>query len=184
MSNFQSNTYPQRDGISKLEELLYGTHSQLVIADLSDDLPNSPEVQQAYSKLKTLCSCENPNSLKDSDEKWLSTLEATHWPEYVRLCLKKASEISSLLSNQCLTVTLQETDDRDLACLISSLVQVMLDPYCRTILGFQSLVQKEWVEAGHRFSDRFNQLRATEKDENMKSVFWFASLVMLPLSYS
>ncbi|XP_043540029.1 myotubularin-related protein 10-like [Chiloscyllium plagiosum] len=151
---------------SKLEELLYGAHCRLVIADLSDDLPNPLEIQQAYSKLRTLCSCENPSSLKDSDEKWLSTLEGTHWLEYVRLCLKKASEISSLLSNQRLTVTLQETDDRDLACVISSLVQVQLDPYCRTILGFQSLLQKEWVEAGHRFSDRFNQLRATEKDES------------------
>ncbi|XP_072404950.1 myotubularin-related protein 10-A-like [Chiloscyllium punctatum] len=166
MSNIQSNTYPQRDGVSKLEELLYGAHCRLVIADLSDDLPNTLEIQQAYSKLRALCSCENPSSLKDSDEKWLSTLEGTHWLEYVRLCLKKASEISSLLSNQRLTVTLQETDDRDLACVISSLVQVQLDPYCRTILGFQSLLQKEWVEAGHRFSDRFNQLRATEKDES------------------
>ncbi|XP_078064576.1 myotubularin-related protein 10-A-like, partial [Mustelus asterias] len=82
------------------------------------------------------------------------------------LCLKKASEVSSLLSAQCLTVTLQETDDRDLACLVSSLVQVTLDPYCRTMPGFQSLIQKEWVEAGHRFSDRFNRLRTTDKDES------------------
>ncbi|GCC43893.1 hypothetical protein chiPu_0027686, partial [Chiloscyllium punctatum] len=93
--------------LPKLEELLYGAHCRLVIADLSDDLPNTLEIQQAYSKLRALCSCENPSSLKDSDEKWLSTLEGTHWLEYVRLCLKKASEISSLLSNQRLTVTLQ-----------------------------------------------------------------------------
>ncbi|XP_078394035.1 myotubularin-related protein 11, partial [Cetorhinus maximus] len=166
MGSFQSNTCAQRDGISKLEDLLYGAHNKLVIVDLADELPTPPEIQLAYSRLKNLCGCENPTSFRDSDEKWLSALEGTHWLEYVRLCLRKASEVSSLLNNQCLTVSLQETDDRDLACLISSLVQVLLDRFCRTMLGFQALIQKEWVEAGHRFSDRFNQLRTTEKDES------------------
>ncbi|XP_067831931.1 myotubularin-related protein 10-B-like [Heptranchias perlo] len=166
MGNFQSNTCAQRDGVSKLEDLLYGAQSKLVIADLADELPTPPEIQLAYNKLKNLCTYEFPTSFRDSDEKWLSTLEGTHWLEYVRLCLNKASEISALLTNQCLTVALQETDDRDLSCLVSSLIQVMLDPLCRTIVGFQSLVQKEWLGAGHRFSDRFNHLRTTDKDES------------------
>lgn len=47
---------------------------------------------------------------------------------------------------------------------MASLVQVMMDPYFRTITGFQSLVQKEWVMAGYPFLDRCNHLKRSEKE--------------------
>lgn len=52
-----------------------------------------------------------------------------------------------------------------MSCVVSSLVQVMCDPYCRTQHGFQSLVQKEWVMAGHRFYSRINYHRDNDKEE-------------------
>lgn len=58
-----------------------------------------------------------------------------------------------------------EEEDRDLNCVVSSLVQLMLDPHYRSLAGFQSLVQKEWVMAGHRFLDRCNHLKKNEKEE-------------------
>lgn len=58
-----------------------------------------------------------------------------------------------------------EADDRDMSCVVSSLVQVMCDPHCRTQHGFQSLVQKEWVMAGHRFYSRINYHRDNDKEE-------------------
>lgn len=60
---------------------------------------------------------------------------------------------------------LTEEEDRDLSCVVSSLVQLMLDPHYRSLIGFQSLVQKEWVMAGHRFLDRCNHLKKNEKEE-------------------
>lgn len=67
---------------------------------------------------------------------------------------------SSFLS----TLPLEENAS-DLCCLVSSLVQVMMDPHCRTTVGFQSLIQKEWVVGGHCFLDRCNHLRQSDKDE-------------------
>lgn len=58
-----------------------------------------------------------------------------------------------------------EENASDLCCVISSLVQVMMDSYCRTKLGFQSLIQKEWIMGGHAFVNRCNHLRQTDKDE-------------------
>ncbi|RXM94921.1 Golgi phosphoprotein 3 [Acipenser ruthenus] len=52
----------------------------------------------------------------------------------------------------------------DLCCVLSSLVQIMLDPYYRTRSGFQSLIQKEWVAGGHSFLDRCNHLYQKEKE--------------------
>lgn len=57
-----------------------------------------------------------------------------------------------------------EEEGRDLSCLAASLIQVMLDPYFRTIVGFQSLIQKEWVMAGYQFLDRCNHLKRSDKE--------------------
>jgi len=73
--------------------------------------------------------------------------------------------LSILLCTECcLSVSLTEEEGRDLSCIIASLVQVMLDPYFRTITGFQSLIQKEWVMAGYPFLDRCNHLKRSEKE--------------------
>ena len=52
------------------------------------------------------------------------------------------------------THTLPEETGRDFSCVVSSLVQIMIDPYFRSISGFEMLVQKEWVAMGHPFMTR------------------------------
>ncbi|NXD46387.1 MTMRB protein, partial [Copsychus sechellarum] len=51
-----------------------------------------------------------------------------------------------------------EPSDRDLNCLLASLVQLLGDPHARSLPGFQSLVQREWVAAGHPFPRRLGLL--------------------------
>lgn len=68
-----------------------------------------------------------------------------------------------------------EAEDRDMGCVVSSLVQVMCDPHCRTQHGFQSLVQKEWVVAGHRFYSRINYHRDNDKEE-VRGQTWNAEI--------
>ena len=51
------------------------------------------------------------------------------------------------------TLHVEETG-RDFTAVVSSLFQLMVDPHCRSISGFESLVQKEWVAMGHPFAAR------------------------------
>ncbi|KAG8516357.1 Myotubularin-related protein 10, partial [Galemys pyrenaicus] len=127
--------------------------SDVYKSDLDKTLPNIQEIQAAFVKLKQLCVNE---PFEETEEKWLSSLENTRWLEYI---------------NNFLSILLTEEEGRDLSCIVASLVQVMLDPYFRTITGFQSLIQKEWVMAGYQFLDRCNHLKRSEKESPLFLLF-------------
>ncbi|XP_006167300.1 myotubularin-related protein 10 isoform X2 [Tupaia chinensis] len=135
--------------------------SDVYRSDLDKALPTLQEIQAAFVRLKQLCVDE---PFEETEEKWLSSLEDTRWLEYVRAFLRHSAELVCVLESRRRSVILQEEEGRDLSCPVASLVQVMLDPYCRTVTGFQSLVQKEWVMAGHQFLDRCSHLKRSEKE--------------------
>ena len=45
---------------------------------------------------------------------------------------------------------------------VTSIAQLCLDPYYRTIEGFRILVEKEWFAFGHRFNYRSNLLQGSQ----------------------
>ncbi|XP_028679372.2 LOW QUALITY PROTEIN: myotubularin-related protein 10 [Erpetoichthys calabaricus] len=137
--------------------------SDVYKSDLDKSLPSIQDIQTAFTKLRQ-ASVIDP--FEESEERWLSSIENSRWLEYVRCCLKHAAELVYMLEGKRVSVILQEEEDRDLSCLISSLIQVMLDPHFRSIAGFQSLLQKEWVMAGYRFLDRCNHLKKSDKEES------------------
>lgn len=50
------------------------------------------------------------------------------------------------------------SDGWDRTSQLSALAQLCLDPYYRTMRGFQILVEKDWISFGHRFLDRCGHL--------------------------
>ncbi|EDX01702.1 myotubularin-related protein 10-B [Drosophila yakuba] len=130
---------------------------QLKLLQLTDRLPSIQDVLRAYQKLRRLCTPETPEKFMLQDDKYLGLLEKTNWLFYVSLCLRYASEAAATLRS-AVTCVLQESNGRDLCCVISSLTQLLLDPHFRTIDGFQSLVQKEWVALEHPFQRRLGHV--------------------------
>ncbi|KAJ2673105.1 phosphatidylinositol-3-phosphatase ymr1 [Coemansia sp. RSA 1085] len=70
------------------------------------------------------------------------------------------------------------SDGWDRTAQLTSLAQLCLDPYYRTISGFATLVEKEWVSFGHQFTlrggylghpDRFKVTRAASPKVSSKS---------------
>jgi myotubularin-related protein 10/11/12 len=133
--------------------------------ELTKGLPSIQDVYQSYIKLRALCAPASDRELTIQDERYLTMIEKTCWLLYSSLCLKTANEAAACLKAGE-SVALQENDGRDMCCLISSLVQVMLDPFCRTIAGFQVLIQKEWVALGHPFSDRLGHVYSKQADKS------------------
>ena len=62
----------------------------------------------------------------------------------------------------------------DVSCIISCLVQLMLDPEYRTQRGFASLVQREWVVMGHPFQRRNRLVQGADSEQ----VSWFGLLTV------
>ncbi|XP_028851591.1 myotubularin-related protein 12 [Denticeps clupeoides] len=139
--------------------------------DLSETLPSIQEIQLAYTKFKQFFLIDNTTDFWMSDVKWFSSLENSGWLDIIRQYLQKAVEVVECLEAENTNVLIMEEDGTDLCCVISSLVQLMLDPYFRTLPGFQSLVQKEWVAGGHNFQDRCNHLHHKDKEQCQSPVF-------------
>ena len=56
-----------------------------------------------------------------------------------------------------------EPSGRDYSSLLVSLVQIIVDPHYRTLIGLQSLIQKEWAIKGHCFLRRLGLISVSEK---------------------
>uniref|UniRef100_A0A1B0D6B3 Uncharacterized protein n=1 Tax=Phlebotomus papatasi TaxID=29031 RepID=A0A1B0D6B3_PHLPP len=133
------------------------TKRQPYIMDLTK--PTLHTINTSYQKLRQLCTPDSPKTFSEQDDKFLKHLEASSWLLNVSQCLSYAHDVAGRMKNGE-TVILQENEGRDMCCLISSLTQIILDAYVRTINGFQSLVQKEWVALGHPFSDRLRHVNS------------------------
>uniref|UniRef100_A0A8D3DPH6 Myotubularin phosphatase domain-containing protein n=1 Tax=Scophthalmus maximus TaxID=52904 RepID=A0A8D3DPH6_SCOMX len=141
-----TKSHPQRSDVFK--------------SDLDKCLPNIQDIQSSFVKVRHICVI-GERRCRDNHCKY-----STSWCSVIRAFLKHSAEIVYCLDGKNASVILQEEEDRDLNCVVSSLVQLMLDPQYRSLTGFQSLVQKEWVMAGHRFLDRCNHLKKNDKEES------------------
>ncbi|XP_032900714.1 myotubularin-related protein 9-like isoform X2 [Amblyraja radiata] len=103
------------------------------------------------SLVKLLDACNDPST---SVDRWLSKLEACRWLEHVKTLLTTACLVAQCVDREEGSVLVQGSEGRDATLQVTSLAQVILDPDCRTVLGFQSLLEREWLQAGHPFSAR------------------------------
>lgn len=111
-------------------------------------------------------------AFQQQESRFYSLLEKSCWLLYVSLCIKTAdSAARKMRSGE--TVVLQENDGRDMCCVISSLTQILLDPYFRTTCGFESLIQKDWVSLGHPFSDRLGHVINNDTTERSPLLLLF-----------
>lgn len=70
--------------------------------------------------------------------------------------MQLAGAVVDLLDLQGSSVGICLEDGWDVTAQVSSVAQICLDPHYRTIEGFRTLVEKEWIAFGHRFSHRSN----------------------------
>lgn len=85
---------------------------------------------------------------------WLSKLTSTQWLQNLSSLINAASLIVATVDKHNRPVLVHCSDGRNHASQIITLAEIMLDSFYRTINGFQILVQREWMQFGHKFDDR------------------------------
>ncbi|XP_036403440.1 myotubularin-related protein 1a isoform X2 [Megalops cyprinoides] len=112
------------------------------------EIPNIHVMRESLRKLKEVV-------YPTIDEaRWLSSVDSTHWLEYIRLLLAGAVRIADKLESGKTSVVVHCSDGWDRTAQLTSLAMLMLDSYYRTLRGFQVLVEKEWISFGHKFAAR------------------------------
>ncbi|KAK9322773.1 protein-tyrosine phosphatase-like protein [Lipomyces orientalis] len=101
-------------------------------------------------------------ALKDSDITPLppnrELLYKSGWLKHISTVMEGAVLMGKRIHYYHSHVLVHCSDGWDRTAQLSSLAQIFLDPYFRTIDGFIILVEKEWLACGHRFAERCGHL--------------------------
>ena len=108
------------------------------------------QLQASFSKLIDACSGDSSNSM----DRYLNKLESSNWLLNIRQALYLACCIADELHNKNSCILIHGWDGWDNTLVVTSLVQILLNPECRTLIGFKNLIEREWLLAGHQFSKR------------------------------
>ncbi|XP_072521248.1 phosphatidylinositol-3,5-bisphosphate 3-phosphatase MTMR3 [Salminus brasiliensis] len=111
-------------------------------------MANIHSIRRSFQCLRALCA-QVPDPAN-----WLSALEGTKWLQHLSLLLKASLLVVNAVDRDRRPVLVHCSDGWDRTPQIVALSKLLLDPYYRTMEGFQVLVEMEWLDFGHKFADR------------------------------
>ncbi|CAB0038244.1 unnamed protein product [Trichogramma brassicae] len=122
----------------------------------------------AFKKLVRACVPSSPNI--EPDTSFYKLIESSEWLQQLQSLMQLSGAVIDLMDLQGSSVAVCLEDGWDTTATVCSIAQVCLDPHYRTIEGFRTLIEKEWLGFGHRFGHRSN-LAANSQTTNFTPTF-------------
>uniref|UniRef100_A0A6B2EES0 phosphatidylinositol-3,5-bisphosphate 3-phosphatase n=1 Tax=Phlebotomus kandelakii TaxID=1109342 RepID=A0A6B2EES0_9DIPT len=126
-------------------------------------IENIHVMRTSLQKLVETCEQKTPTM-----SGFLSSLESSGWLKHIRSILDTSNFIASAV-DKGISVVVHCSDGWDRTAQVCSLAALILDPFYRTIKGFQALIEKDWLAFGHKFSERCGYIQTDPKE--MSPVF-------------
>ncbi|XP_040575019.1 phosphatidylinositol-3,5-bisphosphate 3-phosphatase MTMR6 [Lepeophtheirus salmonis] len=89
---------------------------------------------------------------------FLGELSNSGWLKHIKAVLECAVAVVNVIVKENSSIIIHCSDGWDRTSQACSLAGLMLDPYYRTVTGFQALIEKDWLAFGHKFEDRCGHL--------------------------
>ncbi|KAH7952763.1 hypothetical protein HPB49_000957 [Dermacentor silvarum] len=121
-------------------------------------IENIHVMRNSLQKLIDTCEASEP-----SMGAFLGGLEASGWLRHVRAILETAHFVARAVEDG-VSVLVHCSDGWDRTAQTCSLASLLLDPYYRTIMGFQALIEKDWLAFGHKFMDRCGMVQGDQRE--------------------
>lgn len=117
------------------------------------EFPDVRHTRTAFKKL--MRACLPSSSGTDPEMCFWRAVENSDWLSQLSTIMQLTAATVDLIDEGASVMFCLE-DGSDITTQVVSLAQICLDPHYRTIEGFQTLVEKEWLGFGHRFAHRNN----------------------------
>ena len=110
------------------------------------NIANIHAVRDSYQKVTSLCLSQST-----SDIQWNSLVEETKWLHHIRLILAASWEAAFWVHIHRMPVLVHCSHGWDRTSQVSAIAQILLDSHYRTMDGFSTLIEKDFMSFGHPF---------------------------------
>ena len=130
------------------------------------DLGNIHEITRSLKLVRKMV--DNPPPIGTNS--WPQAIHETGWLKHLEKIIIASIRVVSVVESGT-SVLVHCSDGWDRTSQVVSLAKLLIDPFYRTIEGFQVLLRNDWLAAGHKFADRhFNAESSMDKSE-MSPIF-------------
>ena len=124
-------------------------------------------IHSARSALHKIYSMLKYNRFTE-DKKFLSNFENSNWPNFIYGIIRASINIASSV-RKGYSVLIHCSDGWDRCSQLTAFSQLLVDPYFRTIRGYMTLIEKDFLSFGHQFKIRNGYYSKEEYNENQNS---------------
>lgn len=122
------------------------------IISFATSLYSSTVLSSPTANITTISS--NMSSLQVPEDNLLKKIENSGWLSHCSRVLSASVYVAEKMHIEKSSVLIHCSDGWDRTAQISSLSQILLDPFYRTIEGLAVLIEKDWCSFGYKFQDR------------------------------
>jgi len=121
-------------------------------------IENIHVMRDSLAKLVETCELRT-----DTMETFLQGVEQSQWLKHIKGVLEASTYMAESIVGGT-SVVVHCSDGWDRTSQTCALAQLLLDPFYRTIQGYQALIEKDWLVFGHKFTDRCGFLAGDSKE--------------------